>query len=356
MSVLDLARADIRELRPYSSARSESGMAQTMLNANEAPWPPFGAGAPAALNRYPDPQPPALLERLALLYGVAREQVLIGRGSDEAIDLLVRAFCRAGADAVAVCPPTFGMYAVCAAVQGATLVEVPLQADFSVDVAALTDRLPAVVKLVFLCSPNNPTGTCIALDDIDRIAAALRDRALVVVDEAYVEFAGCASATTLLARHDNVGVLRTLSKAWALAGARVGCLVARVEVIALLRRIMSPYPLPAPCVAAALTALSDEGVALARERVATLLAERARMARELARLPGVSGILPSQANFFCVRFADAARARLHLLDAGVVVRDVSRHAALRGCLRISIGTPAENARVVDVLAREDIAA
>jgi histidinol-phosphate aminotransferase len=356
MSVLDLARADIRALQPYSSARAESGMAQTMLNANEAPWPPFGACTASAWNRYPDPQPPALLERLSALYGVDRGQVLIGRGSDEAIDLLVRAFCRNGNDAIAICPPTFGMYAVCAAVQGATLIKVPLRDDFTVDVAALVERLPAAVKLVFLCSPNNPTGGCSALADMERIAVALRDRALLVIDEAYIEFADCPSATTLLARHDNVGVLRTLSKAWALAGVRVGCLIAHAGVVALLRRIMSPYPLPSPCAVAALTALSDDGVALTRERIAMVLTERARMARALARLPGVVAILPSRANFLCVRFTDAPRAHRGLLDNGVVVRDVSRHVALRGCLRISIGTPEENARVLDVLAREGLAA
>ena len=259
MSILDLARPEILALQPYSSARLEAGAAEIMLNANEAPWPPAGSAADsrgAPLNRYPDPQPSQLLARLAELYAVDSSEVLVGRGSDEAIDLLVRAFCRPGIDAVAIQPPTFGMYAVCAAVQGAMLVELPLDKRFEVDVDTLIEKLPASVRLVFICSPNNPTGASIAADDISRLAFALRKRALVIVDEAYVEFAEMPSAAALVARHENLGVLRTLSKAWALAGARIGCLLARAEIVALLRRIMPPYPLPTPSVTAALAALT----------------------------------------------------------------------------------------------------
>jgi histidinol-phosphate aminotransferase len=357
MSVLDLARPEILALKPYSSARLEAGMADIMLNANEAPWPPAGVLSEshrAPLNRYPDPQPQQLVDRLAELYAVDSSQVLVGRGSDEAIDLLVRAFCRPGLDAVAIAPPTFGMYAVCAAVQGAELFELPLDDAFTLDADALIEALPASVKIVFLCSPNNPTGACTTLADIERITFALRGRALVIVDEAYIEFAGTESAASLLPRHENLGVLRTLSKAWALAGARIGCLLARAEIVALLRRIMPPYPLPTPSTAAALAALTAEGMALTEQRIALLVSERERMASELVRLPGVLGVLPSRANFLCVNFVDAAATGRSLLAAGVIVRDVGRYPRLGGYLRISIGTREENSRVLELLVQREI--
>jgi histidinol-phosphate aminotransferase len=353
--VLELARPELRTLIPYSSARMEAGRAQVMLNANESPWPPHGDGG-TGLNRYPEPQPPALCARLAGLYGVRTEQLLVGRGSDEAIDLLVRAFCRAGRDAVAICPPTFGMYAVCAGIQGADVVRVPLRDDFTLDADTVLAALPGHVKLLFLCSPNNPTGGLVPLADIGRLAAALAGRALVVVDEAYIDFADAPSAASLLDRHANLGVLRTLSKAWALAGARIGMLLAHADVIALLRRIMPPYPLPTPCIEAAMTALDRHGEALMRMHVATLVAERERLAAALPRLDCVRDVLPSQANFLAVRFDDAT-AVFRALDAdGVVVRDIGHYPGLAGCLRLSIGTREENTRLLDALAARTVTA
>ena len=359
MSVLELARPEILAMQAYSSARREAGQAEVMLNANEAPWPPAGTQTDLramSLNRYPDPQPQALLDRLAELYGVGSDQILIGRGSDEAIDLLVRAFCRPGVDAIALSPPTFGMYAVCAAVQGAARIETPLDAQFGVDVDTICESLPDSVKLVFLCSPNNPTGACTSLAAIERIADAMHGRALVIVDEAYVEFADVASASRLIARHENLGVLRTLSKAWALAGARIGCLLAGAEIIALLRKIMPPYPLPTPSVSAALAALTADGMAVTRQRIALTIAERERMANALKRLPGVLEVLPSQANFLCVRFEDAPRIYRNLIIGGVVVRDVGRYPGLGGFLRLSIGTREENSRLLERLIQGEAAA
>ncbi len=354
MSVLDLARPEILAMHAYSSARREAGQAEVMLNANEAPWPPAGIQPDLramSLNRYPDPQPQALVDRLAELYGVGRGQVLVGRGSDEAIDLLVRAFCRPGVDAIALSPPTFGMYAVCAAVQGAACIETPLDAEFGLDVDRICASLPGSVKLVFVCSPNNPTGACTSLAAIERIAEAMRGRALVIVDEAYVEFANVPSASGLIARHENLGVLRTLSKAWALAGARIGCLLAGTEVITLLRKIMPPYPLPTLSATVALAALTADGMAATRQRIALTITERGRMANALKRLPGVLEVLPSQANFLCVRFEDAACVYHNLLIGGVVVRDVGRYPGLGGFLRLSIGTREENSRLLELLIR-----
>jgi histidinol-phosphate aminotransferase len=348
MSVLDLARAEIRTMQPYSSARMEASGGQVLLNANESAWTPLGDSG-LGCNRYPEPQPTALVDALADLYAVRREQLLVGRGSDEAIDLLVRAFCRAGEDAILIQPPTFGMYAVSAKIQNAAVIEVPLAADFSLDVEAVPAALTPAVKLVFICTPNNPTGQYVPRASVEQLAQALAGRALLVVDEAYVEFAETGSVAELIDRYDNLAVLRTLSKAWALAGARIGSLLANAEVIALLRRIMPPYPLPLPCVAAALSALSAPGQASAREHLAIVREQRALMHDAMGRLPGVREVLPSQANFLAVRFDDAGAIYQRLLAAGIVVRDVRRYPNLDDALRITIGTPWENARVLVVL-------
>jgi len=356
LKLLERARPEILAMQPYSSARMEAGQATIMLNANESPWGPSDNDE-SGLNRYPDPQPKALRTRLGELYGVAAEQVLVGRGSDEAIDLLVRAFCREGRDTIAISPPTFGMYAVAARTQGAAVIEAPLAADFSVDAEALLAKITDSTKLVFVCTPNNPTGALVPLATVERLALALRDRALVVVDEAYLEFAGdAASATTLLDSNDNIAVLRTLSKAYALAGARVGTLIAHADIVALLRRIQAPYPLPALCVEAALSALSPRGLARTRTRVELLLGERERLARTLPSANGVLAVHPSAANFLCVRFADAQQAYRVLLEAGIVVRDVSRYPGLADCLRITIGTPQENAILLRSLGLREAAA
>lgn len=355
MNVLDLARTDIRALTPYSSARMEASGGRVLLNANESPWSP-AAEAGDGLNRYPDPQPMALLRQLAALYAVGTDQILVGRGSDEAIDLLVRAFCRAGEDAILISPPTFGMYAVAAAIQGAAVVAAPLAADFGLDADALLAALTPSVKLVFVCTPNNPSGNLVPFDRLERLALALRGRALLVVDEAYLEFAGARSATTLLGEHDHVAVLRTLSKAYALAGARVGTLLAAPAVIGLLRRIIAPYPLPAASVAAALAATGAAGVEEAQARIVVVREQRERLRAALARMPEVLEILPSSANFLCVRWRDAAATYAALLRAGVVVRDVTRYRGLAGCLRISVGTPEENSVLLAALSRREEAA
>lgn len=349
MSVLDLARAEVRALQAYSSARMEARPAEVMLNANESPW--CLDGDSLGLNRYPEPQPEQLCARLGALYGVRPEQLLVGRGSDEAIDLLVRAFCRPGRDAIAICPPTFGMYAVCAAVQGAAVQSLACGADFRLDVTAMLSTLSPAVKLLFVCSPNNPTGDLVPLADIAQLAANLADRALVVVDEAYIEFADSPSAASLLAEYPNLAVLRTLSKAWALAGARIGSLLADAGVIALLRRIMPPYPLPLPSVTAAMAALGGDGEQRMQRRARKLASERERLRCALERLPGVRAVYPSQANFVTVRLDDATAIWHALAAQGIVVRDVGRYPQLANCLRISVGTPEENSRLLDALAQ-----
>ncbi len=351
--VLDLVREDLRGFAGYASARSTRLEGEIWLNANESAWPnPGDAGG--LCRRYPEPQPQALRERLATLYGCTSEQLLVGRGSDEAIDLLVRALCVPGRDGVLYTPPVFGMYAVSARLQNAPALEVPLRDDE----AGLVADIEAIIatakqgnaRLVFLCSPSNPGGRSIALAQVEQVAVALRGQALVVVDEAYAEFADEASAVSLLPRHDNIAVLRTLSKAHALAAARIGCVIADASLIAVLRRCQAPYPIPAPCTALALEGLSDAALARTRERIAVVRAERERLGAALARLPGVRRVYPSDANFLLVRLVDAEAAFQRLLVAGVVVRDQRGAPQLHDALRITLGTPEQNARVLGVLA------
>ena len=354
MSVLDLARPDLLALTGYSSARMEASHGSVWLNANESPWP-HGA---TALNRYPEPQPARLRGQLARLYDIDATQLLIGRGSDEAIDLLVRAFCRAGKDAIVVQPPTFGMYSVCAAVQGATVRSVPLLREqgfvpnFDSVLAAVDDSIVAgaPVKLVFVCAPNNPTGDLPSQAAMTALADALRGRALLVVDEAYIEYADCGSIATAVASHENLVVLRTLSKAHALAAARIGCLIAAPELVALLRRIMSPYPLPTPCVEAAEEALTQLTLRRTREHIALIKGERDVLRDRLTRFADVREVLPSQANFLAVRFDDAGARYRQLIARGIVVRDVRRYPGLEDALRITVGSPDENAALLAALA------
>src|SRR5690606_37428746 len=246
MKILELARPDIRALQPYQHASWEPSLER--LHANEMPWRASGDTSVAGLNRYPEPQPVELLTHLARLYGVAPENLLVGRGSDEGIDLIVRAFCRAERDSVIICPPTFGMYKVSARIQGAGVIEVPLlrERGFAFDTEGVLAAWRDGVKIVFVCSPNNPTGNLIEHTTIEQLCQALADRALVVVDEAYIEFADAPSAVTLLGRYSNLVVLRTLSKAYALAGARCGALIAHPEIVSLLARVLTPYAIPEP--------------------------------------------------------------------------------------------------------------
>ncbi|WP_372014431.1 histidinol-phosphate transaminase [Pseudoxanthomonas sp. 10H] len=358
-ALLDLVREDLRGFGGYASARTYDLKGEVWLNANESPWAnPADAGG--ASRRYPDPQPPALREALARLYGCRPGQLLVGRGSDEAIDLLVRALCVPGRDAVLVTPPVFGMYAVSARLQGAPLLEVPLvdgDAGFAVDLGAVAAAAEqGGAKLVFLCSPSNPTGGSVPLADVAALASRLAGRALVVVDEAYGEFSDQPSAITLMARHANIAVLRTLSKAHALAAARIGSLVADPALVRVLRACQAPYPVPTPCVELAVAALSDEALARTSARVAQVRSERARLRQALATLPGVVRVYPSDGNYLLVRFGDPGAAFDRLLAAGVVVRDQRAVAQLGDALRITIGTPDQNDRVLAALDAREAAA
>ncbi|MGA7537212.1 MAG: histidinol-phosphate transaminase [Steroidobacteraceae bacterium] len=345
--VHELARPDIVALEPYEHASWEPSLER--LHANELPWRAAEDGSRAGLNRYPEPQPQSLIDRLAQLYSAAPESILIGRGSDEAIDLLTRAFCRAGRDAVLVCPPTFGMYAVCARIQGAAVIQAPLLAasGFGLASEAVLDRCTRAVKLVFLCSPNNPTGNRLDEQAILRIACRLAGSALVVVDEAYIEFAGAPSLARLIPQRPNLAVLRTLSKAYGLAGARCGALIADPEVIALLRKIVPPYAIPQLTLEAVLDRLTPEALAGSRTRLEVLLRQRERLLSALPHLSRVTQVWPSDANFVLAQFEDAGAALLRAREAHLLVRDARGYPGLGQALRVTVGTPEQNGRLLE---------
>lgn len=347
--LLTLARPDILELQPYQHAAWDPSLER--MHANEMPWRAQGDNSAAGLNRYPEPQPHALVERMASLYGVPPANVLVGRGSDEAIDLLVRAFCRAGEDNVVITPPTFGFYKVAARVQGAGVIEVPLlPGDFALDVPAVLEAASRA-KIVFLCSPNNPTGNLLDEAALLRTCHELKDRALVCVDEAYLEFTNRASLAARLEELPNLVVLRTLSKAYALAGARLGTLIASEDVVGLLKRIIPPYAIPASTIEQVLALTEAPQRAMAAARIRTLVEEREQAVARLARMECVINVYRSDANFLLAEFRDAGRALEAGKAAGLLVRDFSRAPGLTSCLRISIGTPAQNERLLAALER-----
>jgi histidinol-phosphate aminotransferase len=347
--ISEIARPEIVALKPYEHASWEPPLER--LHANELPWRAWGDETDAGLNRYPEPQPRELVARLAALYSAEPNQVLVGRGSDEAIDLLVRCYCRAGQDAVLICPPTFGMYAVAARIQGAEVVNVPLQISngFALDVDAILESCTPNVKLVFLCSPNNPSGNLLKVTDVLNVAARLEGRALVVVDEAYIEFAGTPSLIRRVKDLSHLAVMRTLSKAHGLAGARCGTLIANPEIIALLRKVIPPYAIPQLTVEAALQLLVPSEIERMHNRISEIRRERERMTDAVGQLAGVKRVWPSQSNFFLVEFADPERALARARLANLLIRDVRAQFGLPRTVRISIGTADQNNRLLEAL-------
>ena len=337
-----LARPQILALAPFDLGERHAEGDVIKLDANESPYPPLSGGSLAAgLNRYPEPQPERLRAVMAALYGVAPAELLLARGGDDVIDLLCRTFLRGSEDAVAVAVPTFSAYAHFARLQGARVLEVPLGPDFRLDPDALIGALQAEagLKLLFLCTPNNPTGTRVEPADVLKIAEALPDT-LLLADEAYQDFADTPSLCAEAVRRPNFLVLKTLSKAWGLAGARVGALVGPAETVELVGRALPPYPLPSLSIAAALDALQPSRRMLHEQRLAEIRAERARIAPLLAVAPNVTRVHDSVGNFLFLETKNTESLAKHLISQGVKVR--YRPKAAPGGVRVTIGTPAEN--------------
>ncbi len=349
MTITTLARPEIACLYGYESAEQIANTVR--LHANEASWSGSGTPFDQSMNRYPEIRPDALRSRLADWYSVPRENLLVTRGSSEAIDLLIRTFCRCGQDSIAITPPTFAMYQVYADIQGAQVLKAPLAADddFSVDCDTLTAACKADTKLIFVCSPNNPTGQLIPRATILTILESRRDKSLVVVDEAYVEFSHSNSVAELLDEYENLVVLRTLSKALALAGARCGCVVARQEIIDLLDRVLAPYALSTPVIGCVMNALLPNRLAFAEKNLKATVAARDELAEQLGKLPVVERIWPSDANFLLVQFHDVDVVMQETADAGILLRHFGNEASLSGCIRITVGSADDNDMLINVL-------
>jgi histidinol-phosphate aminotransferase/imidazoleglycerol-phosphate dehydratase/histidinol-phosphatase len=339
-----LARPEIVAFEPYDiAANNPLAMPGAIkLDANENPYPALVEGPLAAgVNRYPEPQPSLLKSALAALYGVEPGNIVITRGADDAIDMLVRAFCRPAVDSVAICQPGFPAYAQFVRLQGAKLVETRLGAEFDFEAETFLEAVRTIedLKLAFICTPNNPTGNEVDPEQILRVADALPET-IIVADEAYLEFSATPSLAPEAARRPNLVVLKTLSKAFGLAGARIGCAIGEPETIAMAARALPPYPLPGPSVEAALVALAPSRRALHQERIARIRADRERLASLLAGSPMVRRLRSGGGNFLFLEVEDPQQLAIRLRSLGIRVR--FRPNAAPGGVRVTIGTAPEN--------------
>ncbi|HDS1151407.1 TPA: histidinol-phosphate transaminase [Pluralibacter gergoviae] len=353
MSIEELARKNVRDLTPYQSARRLGGKGDVWLNANEFPTPVNFDLRQQTLNRYPECQPKAVIDNYAAYAGLKPEQVLVSRGADEGIELLIRAFCEPGQDAILFCPPTYGMYSVSAETFGVEYRTVPAREDWQLDLQTIGDSLHGV-KLVYVCSPNNPTGQIINPEDMRTLLEMTRGRAIVVADEAYIEFCPQATLAGWIAEYPHLVVLRTLSKAFALAGLRCGFTLASAEIIALLLKVIAPYPLSTPVADIAAQALSPEGIAAMRQRVAQIIDERQFLVSQLREIACVEEVFDSETNYILARITASSAVFKSLWDQGIILRDQNKQPSLSGCLRITIGTRPESQRVIDALRAEQV--
>lgn len=346
MEIKDLQRENIKNLKPYSTARDEfKGQASVFLDANENS---YGSPLPANYNRYPDPLQLDVKDAISKIKGVPIENTFLGNGSDEAIDLLFRAFCNPGKDNVIILPPTYGMYEVSANINDVELRKVNLLPNFQLDLDKIAETIDANTKIIFICSPNNPTGNSIDRTDIETILANFKG--LVVVDEAYINFAKQKTFIQELTEYANLVVLQTFSKAWGLAALRLGMAFSSRQVIDILNKVKPPYNINQATQDLALEALKN--VQQVNEWIKITVAERERLSVELAKLPLVKKVYPSDANFILVEVIDAQKSYDDLADNSIIVRDRSKVSLCEGCLRITVGTVEENNVLISVLTQK----
>jgi histidinol-phosphate aminotransferase len=338
-----LIRSNIKALKPYSSARSEfSGVASVYLDANENS---FGSPLTRWYNRYPDPLQWELKKKIAAIKNVQPEQMLLGNGSDECIDLLIRAFCNPGKDNIVICPPTYGMYEVYAHINDVPVKEVPLLPNYQLDLEALEGTIDAGTKIIFICSPNNPTGNSLHREDIEMILQNFDG--IVVVDEAYINYSRQRSFAAELTEAPNLVVMQTFSKAWGLAALRLGMTFASTDIISVLNKIKPPYNINAATQELAMKAL--DGLEEVNTMIRETVQERAELAKELEALPLVLKVHPSDANFLLVKVKEANRVYEYLKEEGIIVRNRSSVILCDDCLRITVGTPPQNRQLIQKL-------
>lgn len=338
-----LVRPNISKLVAYSSARDEfSGEAKVFLDANEN-----SLGSPLLkwYNRYPDPHQRAIKQKLSVIKGIAPEHIFLGNGSDECIDLLFRCFCEPGKDNVIICPPTYGMYEVSANINDVAVKKAPLLADFQLDLVHLETLVDANTKLIWLCSPNNPTGNALNRVDIETVLNNFNG--IVVVDEAYINFAKQKSFIQELTDYPNLVVLQTLSKAWGLAGLRLGMAFASAAIIEVMDKVKPPYNINQATQELVVKALDEVGQV--NDMIRLLVDMREALAEVFRSMPTVEKVYPSDANFLLVKIKDARKIYEFLLGKGIVLRDRSNVTLCEDCLRITVGTEQENTLLVDAM-------
>ena len=347
MSIVRLARPEIQALHAYEAAEQVDDTIR--LNANESPRRCAIGNFRRPLNRYPEVRPQKLQQTLAERFGCRPDQLLVTRGSSEAIDLVIRTFCRAGQDSVLMTSPSFSMYRHYAKVQGANLIEVKTYADqdFAIDVDAILAACDDSTRVIFVCSPNNPTGTTLPRAALERLLERRGDKSAIVVDEAYVEFGDNASVTELLGQFGNLLVLRTLSKALGFAGARCGAVAGQADVVRMLSAVQAPYALATPVVECVEDALQADQLELAGLTVREIISERERLAAALARHSFVSRVWPSDANFLLVRVTNSELVMDRCAEMNVLLRHLGGD--LDDCIRISIGSREENDQLLQAL-------
>ena len=335
-SINNIIRANIKNLTPYSSARDEyKGEASVYLDANENA---FGSPLEQQYNRYPDPLQYKVKKRLSDIKGVPPRNIFLGNGSDEAIDILFRSFCNPGVDNVILVPPTYGMYEVSANINDVAIKKVLLTEEFQLNLEGIAEAIDAHTKMIFICSPNNPTGNSINRDDIETLLANFNG--LIVVDEAYINFSRQKTFIQELTEYANLVVLQTLSKAWGLAGLRVGMAFASEEIIEVMNKVKPPYNINEASQELALKAL--ENVDLVNSWIKETLIQRDKLVLQLKDLDFVLDIYPSDANFILVKTTDPKKIYNFLVEKGIIIRDRSKVDLCEGCLRITVGTPVEN--------------
>lgn len=344
-----LARENIKKMTPYMSARRLGGEGDVWLNANEHPIAPEYQFNERNLNRYPEFQPIDVICNYAAYVNLTPKQVLVCRGSDESIELLIRTFCEPGKDAVMFFPPTYGMYSVSAEICGVEQKKIAALSDWSLNIKAIRENL-LNTKLIYICSPNNPTGNIIDHKDLAEVLEMTIGSAIVIVDEAYIEFCPQYSIVSWLKSYPNLVILRTLSKAFALAGLRCGFTLASTDIIDLLLKVIAPYPLSTPVSMIASQALNLNSITSMQQRVLTLTENRIILSEALSKLSIVEKVYPSETNYILVRFFNSKIVFKTLWEQGIILRDQHKQLGLTRCLRITIGTKIENLRVIKAIA------
>lgn len=353
-----LLRTELKDLVPYESARRLFSMANAAevetawLNANENPYVPNVSINPEMYNRYPDFQPEPLINGYANYAGVSPEQVLATRGADEGIELLIRTFC-SSADNIIICPPTYGMYAISAQTHGAGVIKVPLLQTMQLDVETILANKQKA-NLIFICCPNNPTGNLVNTADIINIIESTADDCIVVLDEAYIEFCAEATSVDLINKYQNVVVLRTLSKAFGLAGLRCGFTLTNNNIIDALKKVIAPYPIPAPVAQIATQTLSDEGIKWMQNKVSELNRSRDEFIAQAAKWSFVEHLYPSQTNFVLLKLKQpltASSVMQTFQQQNILLRDQSKQLMLANTVRVSIGNQQQMEQVISIFSK-----